>query len=230
MLAPLAGRGAGGHPGGFSYSSVGDHSREFLVFIPGRILGRAACPLPVGDANRGSDLQELEVLSSLHPIIRGHHGHSYSLPHEAFIHVACVQQPRWSLPTRKRNRLPWVCWAGEAGPACLGSHLPASPLPFLFLLPSHSFFPAPLPPLLPPISSTLPPFLPLPEPPRLLTGASRGTRGQAQTNISYFTSHVFILMGIREKPHRQLAHQGFISWALLFRVRSVGNLFKGNRK
>lgn len=40
--------------------------------------------------------------------------------------------------------------------------------------------------------------------------------------IFYFTSHVFILMGIREKPHKQLAHQGFISWPLLLRVRQIG--------
>lgn len=40
--------------------------------------------------------------------------------------------------------------------------------------------------------------------------------------IFYFTRHVFILMGIREKPHKQLAHQSVISWALLLRVRQIG--------
>lgn len=37
-----AGRGAGGHPGGFSCSSVLDYSAWFPVFIPGRSLRRAA--------------------------------------------------------------------------------------------------------------------------------------------------------------------------------------------
>lgn len=118
---------------------------------------------------------------------------------------------------------PGVCWAGEAR-ACLpaiGSRLPP-PLPLPPHL--HSSFSVPLPPLLFPISSPPSTFSLL----QSLLGCSLGTgeglwvRHRQTLPTSYFTSHVFILMGTREKPHKRLAHQGFISRTLLLRVRPIG--------
>lgn len=105
---------------------------------------------------------------------------------------------------------------GRRGQACL----PAMCSRFPQLLPS------PLSQLLS-LSLTPPNFLFSPSQSQGM-GCSLGIREGAWVRhgqtfpIFYFTSHVFILTGIREKPQKQLAHQGFISWTLLFRVRQIG--------
>lgn len=125
-------------------------------------------------------------------------------------------------PSQEREECgcPGLCWAGGGKLAYL-TCAPSSLISFPLLSPS-------------PILSSQLPFLPYPSqclifsllPPGsgLLTGIGEGVwvRHRQTFPIFYFTSPVFILMGIREKPHKQLAHQGFISWTLLLRVRQIG--------
>lgn len=118
-------------------------------------------------------------------------------------------------PSQEKEKpgCPGVCWAGEARSA----HLPCGPTSlltslFLSLLPSPFFPPSSSPSLTPPNF-----FFPLSTSsllqslPGCSLGIAEGLLGRAWANSSYFTSHVFILMGIREKLNMQLVHQGFIS-------------------
>lgn len=166
-------------------------------------------------------------MRSLHPIIRGHRGHSYSFPEEALIHVACAQLTQARSSSKdgafSSKRGIWLTWAvlGLRGQACLPATY--SSLPHLLCSPSsqaHSLLPV----LAVPYPSQFFIFSLLLPGGGLLAGDRRGVwvRHGQTFPIFYFTSHVFILMGIREKPHKQLAHQGFISWTLLLRVRQIG--------
>lgn len=162
----------------------------------------------------------------MHPIIRGHRGHSYSFLHDARGYPRLMWLVfSWpelgaaakmeSSQEKEEPGCPGLC-GGRRGQACLPAMcsrfpqlLPSPPSQFLSLF------------------LTPPNFLFSPSPSQGV-GCSPGIRegawvrhGQAFP-IFYFTSHVFILTGIREKPHKQLAHQGFISWTLLFRVRQIG--------
>lgn len=130
------------------------------------------------------------MLRYLHPIIRGHCGHSYSFPQEALIHVACAQltQARSSskdgaFPSKRGT---WLTWAvlGRRGQ----TYLPAtySPLPHLLCSPSsqaHSLllvFSVPYPSQFFIFSFLLPGG-------GLLTRDRRRSLGQAWANISYFS-------------------------------------------
>lgn len=88
-------------------------------------------------------------------------------------------------------------------------------------------------------SCLLPLFLPLPpEPPHLPTRDRKEALAQTWANVFYFTSQVFILKrisGKKQNPTGKLAHQSFISWTLLLRLRPIGKQvhfcsFKGNRE